>query len=395
VSPLRVVFGMNTMFAVRQFLPEILAMVKERGMYPVVIAPGGPPDVEDLAGQGVELRCVPVTREIAIMADLISLWRLWRVLRAVRPAVANMSTPKMALLGGMAAAAAGVPQRIYTLRGLRYETTKGWHRLLLATCERIACACAHHVVCISRSVREAAIRDGIVDARKAMLLGERASEGLPSRRTGLPGPAVTDALRRDLGMTQGVPVIGFVGRLTRDKGIGELARAFQMLQSQGRPAHLLLVGAFESGDPVDPEVVAWLRSNPDVYCTGFLEDPRPFLEMMDIFAFPTYREGLPMVLLEAAAAGKPVVSTRTTGVVDVVVDGDTGLLVPPGDPVALTRAIERLLDDRTLARQMGARARQLVGEQFENSSYLNRLGEMLQKLGSGQPDSKVRMRTAD
>jgi glycosyltransferase involved in cell wall biosynthesis len=218
----------------------------------------------------------------------------------------------------------------------------------------------------------------LVPAPKTVILGERASEGLSSWRLGK-GSIEVGALREELGIDPGAKVVGFVGRLTRDKGIPELATAFRMLREQKRNIHLILVGTFEEGDPVDGATVAWMRGRHDVHCVGYRANPAPYFDLLDVFVFPTYREGLPTVLLEAAAAGKPVVSTRTTGVIDIVVDGITGLLVPPGNSAALAAAIARILDDEALGKRMGAAAKRLVAEQFDNSIFLNRLGDMLWK----------------
>lgn len=357
-----IVFGMNTLFAVRQFLPEILAMVQERGLRPVVICPE-PGDIP-----GVEFRCVPMQREISVFSDVLALVRVFLVLRSVRPSVVNMSTPKMALIGGLAAWMARVPHRIYTLRGLRFETARGARRQLLIACERVAAACAHRVICISRSVRDTVVRDRIVPEAKATVLGERVSEGI-SLRPGAPA--------RTLDIPKSAKVIGFVGRLTRDKGIRDLVEAFRLLLAGGLDVYLLLLGEFEQGDPVDPETVHFIRTDPHVRWLGYVPDPSAYYPSMDVFVFPTHREGLGRVLLEAAAAGKPVVSTRTTGVVDVVVDGVTGLLVPLRDPHALARATEALLKDPDLATRMGHNARRMVDEQFDNAIYLQRLGVVL------------------
>jgi glycosyltransferase involved in cell wall biosynthesis len=297
-----------------------------------------------------------------------------------------MSTPKMALVGGLAARMAGVPHRLYTLRGLRYETTRAWKRRLLMACERIACACAHRVICVSRSVREAAVRDGIAPREKLVLLGERGSEGIAmdlDRK--IEGSVPAARLREQLGIPQTTAVIGFVGRLTRDKGIYELMQCFEALRRERRQVRLLVLGEFEPGDPVDAETAAWIRTSPDVHWLGFVARPEPYYPVMDVFVFPTYREGLPKVLLEAASAGTPVVSTLTTGVVDVVADGVTGILVPPGDAAALARAAGRLLDDRELAARMGRAARKLMEEHFDNTVYLTRLGMLLAAMAGIEP----------
>ncbi len=150
-----------------------------------------------------------------------------------------------------------------------------------------------------------------------------------------------------------------------------------MLRAGGLDVHLLLLGGFEKGDPVDAATVEFIRTDPHVHWTGFVPDPSSYYALMDVFVFPTHREGLGRVLLEAAAAGRPVVSTRTTGVVDVVLDGATGLLVPPRDPKALADATRTLLTDPELASRMGRYARRMVDEHFDNAIYLNRLGVVL------------------
>jgi glycosyltransferase involved in cell wall biosynthesis len=371
-----IVFGMNSWFAVRQFLPGILQTVRDRGFEPVVIGPrAGAVDAPDVPG--IEYRFARMNREISPWSDLRAIFEILRILRAVGPEICNMSTPKMALLGGIAAWMAGVPHRIYTLRGLRYETTRGAKRALLMACETLACACAHEVICISRSVRDAVIRDGVVPARKAALLGPRVSEGVTLRGESAQASQLS---RQELGIPETAAVMGFVGRLTRDKGIRELVDAFCILRAEGKDIRLLLLGDFEAGDPVDAATGQRIRNDPGIRWLGYVPQPAPYYALMDVFVFPTHREGLGRVLLEAAAAARPVVSTHTTGVVDVVLDGVTGLLVPPHDTAALARAVGTLLGNPDMARSMGARAQTLVQEEFDNSVYLGRLAAMLEEM---------------
>ena len=379
-----IVFGMNSMFAVQHLLPEILGLVRQQGFEVAVIAPGPErtqkPNGIPVGGCEVRFYSVTMEREMSPLSDLRALWQIWRILRALRPAITNMSTPKMALLGGLAAWLARVPHRIYTLRGLRYETTRSWKRAVLVACERIACACAHQVISISRSVQEAALEERLTAAEKVTVLGDRVSEGIAIPPSVEGQYSSLQELRVKTGIPKGSAVIGFVGRLTRDKGIHELVECFSALRRDGHSVHLLLLGDFEPGDPVDEATAAFIRSDPGVHWLGYVPQPRPYYQLMDVFVFPTHREGLGKVLLEAAAAGIPVVSTYTTGVIDVVQAGVTGLLVPPGDARALTRAAATLLGDGELAERMGKSARLLVQEHFDNSLYLERLGNMLRSL---------------
>jgi lipopolysaccharide/colanic/teichoic acid biosynthesis glycosyltransferase/glycosyltransferase involved in cell wall biosynthesis len=341
-----------------------LRYLREQGFDVAVIASPGP-ELDALRDrEGVEVFAVPMEREIAPLADLRALVALTRLLAHERPALVNASTPKGGLLGSMAAFLAGVPIRIYTLRGLRLETTRGWKRRVLATTERVAAACAHEVLCVSESLRARTEELRLVPRRKTKVLARGSSNGVDAGRFS-PVPAVARALRERLGIGAR-PVVGFVGRLARDKGIDDLAAAFESLRTTRRDLVLLFVGDDDPGDPISPALRERLRADPSVVITGFIDDVAPYYGVMDVVAFPSRREGFPNVPLEAASAGVPVVGVRATGTVDAVVDGETGAIVPPDDPAALARALAVYLDDRDLRARHGGAARRRVEEWFTN-----------------------------
>src|SRR5947207_1261920 len=188
---------------------------------------------------------------MAPLADLISLIRLCRVLRRLRPDMTEFSTPKAGLLGCLAARLCNVPVRVYMLRGLRLETLTGLKRGILLAAERIASACAHHVVCNSRSLRAKAWALRMASPAKLRLIGSGSSNGVDIERFS-PG---SDRIRKLLGIPRDVPIIGFVGRITRDKGVPELIAAFDAILKQVPAARLLLVGWFDqSDDAVSPDL---------------------------------------------------------------------------------------------------------------------------------------------
>jgi glycosyltransferase involved in cell wall biosynthesis len=186
-------------------------------------------------------------------------------------------------------------------------------------------------------------------------------------------------LRRNLNIPPDAPVIGFIGRLTRDKGIVELVEAFEIVSHQLQDPRLLLIGCYEEGDPVPANTRQKIASNPRIHCVGFVDNTSDYFHVIDVLALPTHREGFPNVALEAAAAGKPVAATRATGVVDAVVDGVTGLLSAIGVPQELAMNLLTLLTNNELAEKMGRAARQRVEVEFSierfnaglESFYLN------------------------
>jgi glycosyltransferase involved in cell wall biosynthesis len=376
-----IAFGVNSAFALNHLLGHTLIGLAGKGYHMAAIAPHAEDEFLHVAAcPDLLLKNIAMKREIAPLTDLLVLWKLIVMLRRLKPAILNLSTPKMALLGGMAAFIVRVPRRIYFLRGLRYETATGWKRRLLMACERVACACAHQVVCVSASVREGAIHDRIVPASKTAMLGERGSDGIDLARFEAPvdgSGGNSQCLRRKLGIPEGCFVVGYVGRLTRDKGVHELVGAITRLRAEGRDAHLLVVGAFEAGDPVDPACEAQIRTDPAIHFTGYMQDPVPYYRIMDLFAFPSYREGLGNVLLEAAAAGKPSVATRVTGVVDAVDDGVTGVLVPVRDPLALSNAMADLMDNPGKRQSMSRAGRIFVKKNFDADVMVDALANFL------------------
>jgi glycosyltransferase involved in cell wall biosynthesis len=344
-----------------------LAFLREAGYeVAVMTSPGGELRAAGRSA-GIETYAVPMAREISPLRDLKSLVRLYRVVRCLRPSITNVGTPKAGLLAGIAAWLARVPCRFYTLRGLRCETARGLKRRILLLSERIACLCAHKVICVSESLRQRAVALGIVPAHHALVLGSGSSNGVDSSRFLLtPELRIREAgLRQELKIPQEAQVVGFVGRLTRDKGIAELVKAFSRLCETSAAVWLLLVGDFEDTDPLPADVRRAIETHPKIIRTGFVAEATSYYHLMDVLALPTYREGFPNAILEAHAAGKPVVATRATGVVDAVLDGVTGVLVPVGDAETLAKGLESLLRNRDTATRMGSAGRERVRREFQ------------------------------
>jgi glycosyltransferase involved in cell wall biosynthesis len=341
-------------------------ILRDAGYEPILVSSPG----EQLQRIGRDARVryapIPVRREISPLHDLLSLWRYYRLIQKVRPTLTDVGTPKAGLLGGVAAWVSGVPCRIYTLFGLRLETTTGLKRILLSITERIACACAHRVICVSPSLRQRAIDLKLVSADKTVVLGSGSVRGIDVKRF---SPDVIQAAQKEelaqrLGISADAPVIGFVGRLTRDKGIRELLTAFSQLRVKWPALRLLLVGDLEDGDPLEAIVWQQMETDSGIVRVGFVTDTTPYYALMDVLALPTYREGLGYVPLEAQACGIPVVTTSATGAVDSVVDGVTGFQVPVGNCEALADRIDQLLSDPELRSRMGQRGRERVVREF-------------------------------
>jgi len=348
------------------FLTGQIAYMTAHGVTVAAISSPGDALQTFATREGVPTFAVPMARQITPLRDIRSVWQIYRVLRRVRPHIVHAQTPKGGLLGTIAAWLAGTPVRIYHIRGLPLMTARGARRRLLWTTERIACALSHAVLCVSHSIRDVAVAEQLCPPDKITVLLGGSGNGVDAEGRFDPQrePDRRDRAREHLGIPPNADVIGFVGRVVRDKGVIELATAWSTLRDAYRNAHLLIVGPLEPQDPIPRDVEDLLRHDPRVHLTGQVRETAPLYPAMDLVVLPTYREGFPNVPLEAASMELPVVATRVPGCTDAVEDGVTGTLVPPRDAAALADAIGSYLRDADRRRSHGRAGRRRVLKSF-------------------------------
>jgi glycosyltransferase involved in cell wall biosynthesis len=230
-----------------------------------------------------------------------------------------------------------VPVRVYVVRGFRFETATGWRRRLFRSLEWLAIRCANHVIFNSRSLLRVGERERLIDSGRGEVIGGGSGNGIDVSRFAddvLP----TRAEARDrFGLPAAATVIGFVGRFTRDKGIADLVEVFTSALRDRPDVWLLLVGQFEEGDPVPAAVQEVIEHDERIVTVAWLDHPGVAYRAMDLLAFPSYREGLPNVPLEAQLCGLQVVAYAATGTVDAVTPDSA--MVAVGDVDALGDAI--------------------------------------------------------
>jgi len=265
----------------------------------------------------------------------------------------------------MAAWLTRVPCRIYTIHGLPFMAKTGLLRHLLIATERTSCGLATSVLAVSVSMRAVALEQKLCSRHKIDVLAAGTTNGIDTRVAfALPTKDERRRARAALGFSSEACVIGFVGRIVKDKGICELAEAWSLIASEFPQARLLLVGPEESVDAPPRSTIERLRSDPRVSMLGYVADPRAMYCAIDIVALPSYREGFPIVPLEAAAMGLPVVATAIPGCTDAVMDGHTGTLVAVRDSQALVEALRTYLATPALRLAHGQHGLERVRSQF-------------------------------
>lgn len=367
----RLVYVVTVATTARLLLKGQLSFIQRAG-FDVTLIASPSAELDELGRrEGVNVLGVHMRRSVSPYADTRALWQLFSIFRKLRPHVVNASTPKAGLLGMLAARAADVPVRIYLLRGLRLETLGAIGRTVMGITERSASAAATHVYSVSQSLRRAYLEGQYCEERKVRVLGSGSSNGVDlARFERTPEREVRAAqLRGQLGIRPETVVIGFMGRPVPDKGLRELTQAFERLGT--RDVVLLVVGGDLAGDSLDRDFCAWAHGNPRVLTIPQVSNPEEYHAAFDLLAFPSHREGFPNVPLEAAASGRPTVGFEVTGVMDAVISGSTGLLVPAADVEAFSQALIRYVDDPALRQRHGTNARIRASDSFATERVWN------------------------
>jgi glycosyltransferase involved in cell wall biosynthesis len=314
-------------------------------------------DPDSFAAEGLSARIfrVPIERVISPLRDLRALGHLVRLFRVHHYDLVHSVTPKAGLLAMAAAWLARVPLRIHTFTGQVWATRKGPTRTLLRAIDGLIARCATHVLVDSRSQREFLIANRVVAASKSAVLAEGSICGVDGERF-RPDGAARGRVRTALGVSEDAVLFLYLGRLSREKGVLDLAAAFTALAARNPSAYLLVAGPDEEG--LRRQMQGLLAACMDrVRWSDYTDRPEDYMAAADVFCLPSHREGFGQVAIEAAAAGLPVIASRIYGIVDAVVDRETGLLHPPADVEVLLSYMETLLLQPDLRRKLGGAGR--------------------------------------
>ncbi|MGE8616323.1 MAG: glycosyltransferase family 4 protein [Achromobacter spanius] len=337
-----------------------VALAAQQAGYDVHVATMDGPAVADIQALGMTHHAIPMTRSGKHpLQELGTLLALVRLFRRVRPDVVHLVTIKPVLYGGIAARIARVPGMVAAISGLGFVFLSNSlkMRLVRAVVARLYRVALGHpnsrVIFQNANDRDLLKSLGAVrDEQVVMIRGAGVDLDAYRASPEPPAPPV---------------VVTMVARLLRDKGVREFVEAAAMLRARGVPVTMQLVGGLDAGNPASAtqqEVDAWQRDGA-VQALGERSDIAELYAASHIAVLPSYREGLPKSLIEAAACGRAVVTTDVPGCRDAIEPGQTGLLVPVRDAQSLADAIARLAEDAALRQRMGAAGRALAESEFD------------------------------
>ena len=333
--------------------------------------------MRDLAqARQVQLADIPeLGREIAPLADLVALRKLYRLMRREKPHIVHTHLAKAGFLGRIAARLAGVPVVVHTFHGHVFHGyfSPPKTRLFLAM-ERLGARLSSRIVTISPGLREEIAGFGVTSADRIQVIPlgfELDAFAAPPRERG--------AFRQAQGIPAGAKLVGAVGRLVPIKNLPLLLEAAALARQQEPDLHVVLVGDGELRGALEEQAAA-LGLEDAVTFAGWQRDlPRVYADL-DAVVISSDNEGTPASLIEAMAAGRPVVATRVGGVPDVVTNGETGRLTPPGDKAALAGALLAVFAEPERTARMAETARRTVLERYQSRRLVADVDQLYQDL---------------
>lgn len=286
------------------------------------------------------------------------------------------SAPNASLYASIAAYVNRIPVRLYCQWGIRYVTFQGLKRTIFKTFEKIVCSLSTRIEPDSYGNLEFSVSEGLYPESKANVIWNGSAAGVDLEKFDIALKASwRKQTRHHFNITEDTFVIGFVGRLTKDKGIFDLLQSMKEILSLYSNVKLLLIGEMEDDTIFKNSFYQWSLKQENIIYGGTTREIEKYYAAMDLLILPSYREGFGTVLIEAQAMGLPVISSNIIGPTEAMIEGETGLIINKGDPQSITNTLKKLINDRHYTLQLGENARKFVKENFDDRVLIKKIKE--------------------
>ena len=359
------------------FVPQLQYLADNGFEVHVICSEDG--GLQQLLGEKIKYIPLNMPRGISIGGTIKAIKELTRIFKKEKYDLVQYSTPNAAFNASIASKVAKIGIRNYHLMGLRYEGDHGLKRRILKMMEKISCRLSTHIR-VSNSNMEIALKDKIFSREKATVVWNGSTGGIDLERFDISKKEQwRKEIRGKYKIAEETIVFGFVGRITRDKGINELFGAFQNLLSKTPNSTLLLVGDFEGVEDLEQDKLHWAEESKSVIFVSSVQDVEKYYAALDVLVLPSYREGFGNVIIESEAMGIPVIASNIPGPIDAMCNEVTGLQIRLKDQNDLYRKMERLLNDN-IRRTYGVAARKFVEESFDSKILCGKIYQRKREL---------------
>jgi glycosyltransferase involved in cell wall biosynthesis len=368
-------------FSVPFFFGDQLKYFKLKG-YDIHLVCSPSDKIEEYAyRQGVKFKEFTILRKISLLQDVKTVFALYNYIKKNNFDIVVGHTPKGALIAMLASFLARTQKRIFFRHGLVYETKTGVSKQLLINIERFTSLLSTTVVCVSPYLVNKSISDRLTSKKKLKLLNIGSCNGVDVLAKFKPINILqekVDSFKFKFNISEEKYVIGYVGRLVKDKGIAELVNSFINLKLKYNHIKLLLVGPYEDKDGLSDDIRNVVKNDCDIITVGHIDDDiEYYYSLMNVFILPTHREGLGTSILEASSMCLPVLTAGHTGSRDAIIDGFTGSYIKI-DALDIGEKLEKYIVNPNLYIQQGINGRnhmiknfrqELIWDEIEKTLY--------------------------
>ena len=316
---------------------------------------------------------IPMERGISI-SGIKSMMQMKKIFVKEKFDLIQYSTPNASLYAALAGKLAGIPVRLYCQWGMVYVGFEGIKRQVFKAIEKIVCKLSTWIEPDSVSNLNFAHEENLYPQTKGSVIWNGSACGINLEKFDI---SQKIKYRKDIREKYNFPedsfVYGFVGRITKDKGINELLAAFKQIYESNSNVYLMMVGTTEKDDTVDESLFLWSKKCEHVIYTGFTDIVEQYLSAMDTYILPSYREGFGMGVVEAEAMGVPVIVTSIPGPVDAMKENETGIVVKKGSIKELLRAMKKLYEDKHIRKEYSSNAYDFAINNFEQKKLFGKI----------------------
>ncbi len=373
MAPKKIILGVSSSFCAN-FLKGQVAYLNKNN-FDVIIMSGPGEEIELLAQtEKAKLYTLDFTKRFSVIKDFFILIKIIKILRSEKPDIINAGNPKSGFLIMVAAWIVGAKNRIFTLHGLLSDTQKGVKKKIITLVEKISCNLAQKVIVVSPSLLTHACNRNVLSPKKAICLGSGSSNGvnIDLFQKNEITIAQSSELKKANALEANMFTIGFIGRISKDKGIEFLLDAFLEIKKKYKECRLILIGPYEEDNPISDVHKKLLYSQDhDIFYWGKKAEVAPYYLLFHILVLTSYREGFGNVLIEGASMEVPVIAAYIPGCKDALRNGYNGLLYELGNQNDFINKVCFFMNDVSIREEYGKNGRQLVKENFVNTSIWN------------------------
>lgn len=356
------------------FIPQLKFLAESE--YDVTVVCSNSSTLKNELGAKVKFHPIDIPRGISLSGSIKAIRELTRFFKKEKFDLIQYSTPNAAFYASIAAKNVGCRVRNYHMMGLRFLGASGIGRQILKSIEKITCNNSTSIECVSKSNLQMGIEEGLFSAQKAVVVWNGSTGGVDCKKFDYQKRNEwRKQIRTKLGYSEDDFVYGFVGRITRDKGINEMLEAFFSLEESSK---LFLIGRMDGDSTLSPNLMEKARKHPDVKFHEYVLDIERYYAAIDVLLLPSYREGFGNVVIEAGAVGTPAIVTNIPGPIDTIDAGNTALTVEVKSAADLAEKMKKIreADYKT----MGQSAARFAMEKFDSTQLYKKILERKQRL---------------